>query len=356
MDNYVLSSIMSIVSNMEFCPSTTWVPPALIKSREDFVADPFSYDKIFIYATDWFRFWDPWCGSKDTTKFNPDWIQNHGWGFLWNMGLTKYKMWSTCIRFEEVMICWALFIAHLKNIPTETSSDIEKSIGFGKCFKIMEHLRYCIETWRNLEESLLYLSEFDFSTIDAWKNICHAMCHFLLLKNEKSIRSVSLLSRIIEELPAITLDDMNKMSDDSMLKETNLLLRQLKIIIVVLREQMCIHVLKLKYDISLNDENDIAAATYFIEEAAKKNKELRLFIYGKMTASFLKFIQTKDDIDERIEYISLLKKRLHLTVSDKTIDNTSFEIAVNVPKLNISFPNFLRNEKATDDKRESEVS
>lgn len=341
MEDSILSHIKDIASEVNFYPYFTWTPSDLKKTRDPFVTDPCNMYKIESYAKRWFSFWKPWCGSQDITHFDPEWNQINKWAFSWNLGFTDCKMWSTCVRFEEVMICWSLFFSYLRDICSKEMTITERSVAFGKCCKIVEHMILCVQTWRNMDDSHKLLNEFNTTTMGIWREICLFMCHFSLLKTEKDINSMKILCALDKDLSFISLESVTKGSGGVFFDSRGTPLSRLDILSMLIKENLSIHILMVKSDICFDEYNDIIKSEEYARSAVEKKKHLDRNINGTFIYA-IKSLSGTDEIDEKLAYIKNLKSKLISSVKARAPQLEDICDQTQIPKLNISFPDFLR--------------
>lgn len=347
MDDEILIHIKNIRADVVFGPYSTWVPDFLKGPRDAFVADPYDASKLKKYVVAWFRFWNPWSGNADTSKFHEGWYQKGKWSFAWNIGFTKCRMWSTCIRFEEVMICWSLFILYLKEVCDEQLSAQEKAIIFGKCCTVMDHLIKCVGNWNNIDESHMLLSEFNVTTMKMWREICFFMCHFLVLKQEGDLQSLRILCSLESSMSFRSLASVKTGSAGIFFDSRNIPLSKLDILCMLIREKLSIHILMMKSDISLEDYNDIMRAESYMSDAVDKKRHVDKTFNG-LVAYTIQSLQGPDEAEEKLKYVKNLKSKLISSIYPKESQLNEHISKTEIPKLNISFPDFILHEDPTN--------
>ena len=138
------------------------------------------------------------------------WEMDDKWGFMWRIGFSGVAIWSMCVRFEEVMLCWTYFIALIRRACSVETPDAERPTDFAKAHTVISHIKMCVESWANLEESHKQLPEFDLTSIVMWKHICIALCHLLLLKDEPNVQSVHILRKISDAMMFVSIDAVHR--------------------------------------------------------------------------------------------------------------------------------------------------
>lgn len=162
-----------------FKPMNAWMPFSL-SHRADFVKSPGEHEKWRVYSTQWFKFWNPTCISKDRSLFDVDW-NKVTWTFVWNMGFSHQRMMCTCVRFEEVMLTWYFIISEMRTGLGSKSFKKDIAIHFMNAAAACDHCLDVLMGWVNLDNQLRSMPEFSKEVVESFKNVNVILCHACLL-------------------------------------------------------------------------------------------------------------------------------------------------------------------------------
>jgi hypothetical protein len=345
----LLREVYDLVSTTSFFPYKTWMPPILERSREDFSENVNDRGKINKYVRNWFYFWDPWCGSDDTSKFSEDWNQPTKWAFSWKLGFTRCKMWSSCIRFEECMLCWSFYVTLMKEALEwpQNAMGPERAKVFAKSVAVMDHLIMCTSTWKNLEESQKMLPEFDVASMYMWRDISNMFCHMCIALNSRSLESLITLRKVIEQtrigsISSVKRDHLGNLCDDRGMPLSNI-----HIATMFMKEKLRLAVLCREADVLFKEHDDLEHAEAVLENAQKLREEISMHTFGTGLKRIVSSaVSAPDEIDLKIADVRKIMSRLKLKPGNS--DSSYYaeaESRVRVPHISLRFPDFIRDEE-----------